>query len=201
MKENEFIKKISEEVKEILTHSSVQSAAHKWDHAWRVCGRATRMAKMLKSENIDIEALKISALLHDIDEPYNKKEDHVETSLRKAEQLLRKVNYPEKKTEKVLTIISEHSLEGSKIPSSIEAKILFDADKLEGSGAIGISRVFIFCGQNGLTPAEAIEWYKKEIEKARPRMQTEIGKSIAKEEFKYVNSFFEKFKKEEQELV
>ena len=197
----EFVEKVAQKAKEILESNPNQSVAHKWDHTYRVYKRAEEIAKRMKDEKIDIEALRISCLLHDIVEPYDRKQDHVELSLREAERILKEIDYPEDRIQKVLNIISEHSLESDKTPSSIEAKILFDADKLEGSGAIGIARVFSFCGQNKKTPAEAIEWYKEEIRKATPRLQTEIGRSIAQESFEYVKSFFERYSQEEQGIL
>lgn len=198
---NEYTEKVAKKAKDILNNAPNQSAAHRWDHVKRVCQRALKIAGMLKDEEIDLEALKISALLHDINEPFNQKEEHVKACLIKAKNLLKEINYPEERIKKVLTIISEHSLESGKLPSSIEAKILFDADKLEGSGAIGIARVFIYCGQNGKTPTQAIEWYKDKIEKAMSLTQTKPGKIMTEQNFKYAFTFLEKYKQEEQELT
>lgn len=78
-------------------------------------------------------------------------------------------------------------------------RLLIAGTVLDGIGAIGISRVFTFCGQNELTPSQAIEWYNKKIKKAIPLMQTETGKQQAKKELKYVYSFFERYKKESEE--
>jgi len=91
----------------------------------------------------------------------------------------------------VLEVISQHSSENKTKPSTIEAKILYDADKIDGLGAIGIARVFAFCGQNGMPPKKAIERYKKKINLAIPQMQTEIGKKLAEKEFK-CSRFFQK---------
>lgn len=196
-----FVDLVFEKVKQALEKNQCQSVSHRWDHIYRVYRRAIKIANEIKGENVNMEILKISALLHDIDQPYNEKQNHVKRSLSKAEQILKEIGYPEEKIKKVLNVISEHSSEDDKEPTTIEAKILFDADKLDGIGAIGIARVFAFCGQNGLTPKEAIEWYKRKIEKALPKMQTKVGKEIVKRELKYVCSFFEKFKEEEENLL
>ena len=196
-----FVDLVIEKVKQALEKNQCQSVSHRWDHIYRVYRRAIKIANEIKGENVNMEILKISALLHDIDQPYNEKQNHVKRSLSKAEQILKEIGYPEEKIKKVLNVISEHSSEDDKEPTTIEAKILFDADKLDGIGAIGIARVFAFCGQNGLTPKEAIEWYRRKIEKALPKMQTKVGKEIVKRELKYVYSFFEKFKEEEENLL
>ena len=198
--ETDFVDFVIRKVKQRLENSSSQSLAHRWDHIHRVYKRAVKIAEIV-DEKVDMEILKIAALLHDIDQPYNEKENHVKKSLSKAKKILKEIGCPEEKIKKVLKIISEHSSEDEKVPTSIEAKILFDADKLDGIEAIGIARVFIFCGQNGLTIKEAIDWYKNKIEKAIPKMQTEIGKKIAKRKLEYVYSFFKKFKEEEENLL
>lgn len=199
--ETDFVSKVIKKAKEILENNTVQSISHRWDHVYRVYRRAIKIAEKMENKDIDMEVLKISALLHDIDQAYNEKKNHVKRSLSKAEEILKEIGYPEEKIKKVLKTISEHSSENENEPETIEGKILFDADKLDGIGAIGIARVFAFCGQNGLTPKEAIEWYKKKIEKALPRMQTEVGKEIAERELKYVYSFFRKFEEEEKNIM
>jgi len=198
--ETDFVDLVIKKVKQSLKNNPSQSLAHRWDHIHRVYKRAVKIAEIV-DEKVDMEILKIAALLHDIDQPYNEKENHVKKSLSKAKKILKEIGCPEEKIKKVLKIISEHSSEDEKVPTSIEAKILFDADKLDGIEAIGIARVFIFCGQNGLTIKEAIDWYKNKIEKAIPKMQTEIGKKIAKRKLEYVYSFFKKFKEEEENLL
>ncbi len=80
-----------------------------------------------------------------------------------------------------MQIISEHSTERlANWPTTIEAKILFDADKLDGLGASGIARVFALFGQKGKTLLEAVSWYLHKIELSKENMQTEEGRSMAK---------------------
>jgi len=200
--EDKFVNQVIRKVRDILNNKLDQSVSHRWDHVERVYKRAIKLVEMIgESRNIDEEILKIAALLHDIDQPYNNKQNHVSKSLKKAEEILYELNYPANKIQKVLRVILEHSSEDNKQPSTPEAKILFDADKLDGLGAIGIARVFALSGQQGLTPSQAIEWYKQKIKKALPMMQTNIAKKIVERELAYVNSFFEKYKKEEEKLL
>jgi len=195
-KEN-IIDRIARRVKTILQESQNQSVAHRWDHLERVCRRTLKIAK--GRNEVDIEVLKIAALLHDLDHPYNKKQDHVTRSVREARHLLAEVGYPREKTEKVLEVISTHSSEDIRLPETIEGKILLDADKLDGTGAIGIARVLTFCGQCGMTPDQAVNWYKEKIKKASPLLQTKEGKRLVSEGFEYVNSFLDKYERERKE--
>ncbi len=202
MKAN-YLKIVNEIVKELLDNNKNQSIAHRYDHALRVYKRALKIAKLLKKQGykINLEILGIAALLHDIDQPYYDKKGHVKKSLKKARKILEKIGYPKEKMEKVLEIISQHSSEVQNLPSSIEAKILFDADKLDGIGALGIARVFAFCGQRGLSIEEAIKWYKSKIKKALPLLQTEIAKKKAEKELRFVYYFIKKIKQEKENLI
>ncbi len=195
-----YIDEVMNKVRVIFENSMDQSVAHRWKHAYRVMRRAVALAERL-DESIDLEVLQISALLHDIDQPFNSKEDHAERSASRAEEILKDIGYPRDKTLKVLEVIKQHSSEGKIDISISEAKILFDADKLDGVGAIGIARVFSLCGQNGLTPDEAIEWYKRKIEKASPFLQTSIGREAAEEKLRYVEDFFRRYYEEEKKLL
>jgi len=192
--DNRIIKDIADKVKKILQKSPNQSVAHRWEHAERVCKEAINIAK--EESQADLEVLKIAALLHDIDHPYNKKKEHVQRSVKKAERILMNISYPKNKLKRVLEVISTHSSEDVNPPETIEGKILLDADKLDGVGATGIARVLTFCGQCGMTPDQAMQWYIQKIEKATPLLQTEKGKELISERLEYVTSFIEQFEKE-----
>jgi uncharacterized protein len=196
-----FIEQASMMVRELLETEADQSVAHRWDHLDRVRRRALNLAREIPDGEVDLEVLSMAALLHDVDQPYHDKRGHVTRSLEKAEKILWDLRYPEEKRMGVLVAIAEHSSEDETSPSSLEAKLLFDADKLDGLGAIGISRVFAFCGQQGLPPAEAREWYRSKIERAIPMMQTESGRQAGARDLAYVNSFFAKYREEEESLL
>ena len=199
--DGDLIEQASVMVRELLEIEIDQSVAHRWDHLDRVRRRALKLARFIPKGEIDLEVLSMAALLHDVDQPYHDKRGHVTRSLEKAEKILRDLGYPEDKRSRVLEAIAEHSSEDNTIPSSLEAKLLFDADKLDGLGAIGIARVFAFSGQRALPPADALDWYRSKIEKAIPMMQTEAGRKAGARDFAYVNSFFAKFREEEEELL
>jgi len=77
--------------------------------------------------------------------------------------LLQKIGFSEDKIQKVQECIASHRYRGEQEPKSIEAKILFDADKLDSLGAIGIARAFAWVGRNNakIYSEENIEEYIK----------------------------------------
>lgn len=180
----------------VLISDNNQSVAHRMDHIQRVLSNSCDLAEYYPEA--DLELLKLSALLHDICQPFDRKEEHVKLSVNMAREILQEVGYPAERAEKVLRIISEHSTECISInrPTSIEAKILFDADKLDGLGASGIARVFALFGQQGKVPLEAVPWYLHKMKAASENIQTEQERLLAIERSKYVLDFIKRIKAE-----
>lgn len=196
-----YVAEVRREAKKIIESEPDQSVSHRIEHinwVWKWVKFIWQESKD-KGEKINEEELEIAVWLHDIRQLRNEKKSlHISKSMEKAEEILRKVGYPEDGIKNVLKIISQHSSEDIKAPESFEARILYDADKLNGFGATGIARVFMLCGQQGMTVEKAVAWYKEKIAKAKPFMQTEIGKALVEKEEKFVNAFFQKFEEEQR---
>jgi HD superfamily phosphodiesterase len=115
----------------------LHSSAHQMDHLERVWERAERLGKRL---NADMESLVAIVYLHDIGRQYGL-EFHGPKSVEHAKNVLERINFPMSKRELVLRAIGTHDYQTN--PSerdSLEAKILYDADKLDAFGDIGIKR-------------------------------------------------------------
>ncbi|MDO4313011.1 MAG: hypothetical protein Q4C52_07985 [Eubacteriales bacterium] len=74
---------------------------------------------------------------------------HAEVGGNKAYQFLLAHRFPEAFAEKVRDCIQSHRYRRDNPPRSLEAKILFDADKIDVSGALGIARTLLYQGQTG----------------------------------------------------
>jgi uncharacterized protein len=174
-----------------------QSVAHRFDHIERVMHNALAIAATI--DGVDHEILELAVLLHDVDQPAGKKAEHVDLSLRAAEVILRQAACPDNRTNIVLNVIAEHSTENVRTiqPSTREAKILFDADKLDGLSAVGIARVFSLFGQMDLAPFEAIEWYKRKIDIALEYLQTAEGRRLCHSRLAYVQQFLSQMESED----
>ncbi len=125
-------KKIIKIVQEKLTCS-----AHNLDHVFRVYNLCLLLAK--DEKDVDLEVLIPSALLHDIarvEESNDKtgKIDHAILGSIIAEDILKYLEYEEDKIEKIKHCILTHRFRTGNEPNSIEAKILFDSDKLDVIG-------------------------------------------------------------------
>jgi uncharacterized protein len=122
-----------------------EDAVHDFDHVLRVYHTAMKLGK---EEGADLEILEAAALLHDARgaEPggAGRAEHHI-TSARFAGEVLREEGWPEERIRAVQHAIRAHRYRGREdLPETIEAKVLFDADKLDVIGAIGAARTIAY---------------------------------------------------------
>lgn len=206
-------KKIIEIVQDKLTCS-----AHNLDHVFRVYNLCLLIAKSEK--DVDLEILTPSALLHDIarvEESADKtgKIDHAVLGSVLAEDILRNLNYEEEQIDKIKHCIIAHRFRTGNEPKSIEAKILFDSDKLDIIGATGIARSFMLAGQfcqrltvnqelNEYVKSNTVEngrikdvsnhtpfiEYELKFKKIPDKLYTEKAKEIGQERLKFMGEYF-----------
>ena len=212
--------------KEIVKRELQYCPAHNFDHVTRVYNLAVRLAK---EEDIDMEVVRLGSLLHDIagkkelDDPTGKT-DHALEGAKMAKTILEKLGCPEKKIRHIQDCIVSHRYRTNNKPETLEAKIIFDADKLETVGAIGIARAFVWVGRNGahIYKKTDIKKYAKEnLEGGSSRgrikdktkhspqlnwetkdkhilkfLYTKKAKEIAKERIKITTDFFRRLEEE-----
>ncbi len=126
-------------------------AAHDFDHVLRVTQMAIRLAQ---AEGANPTLVRLAALLHDVPVPHA--EDETSESVRKshhfaaaayAGKLLRQRGMGTNEVETIVHCIEAHRFRDRSVqPQTLEAKCLYDADKLDSIGMIGIARAFAFAG-------------------------------------------------------
>ena len=134
--------KIIQYVKEFFKK---EYSGHDYFHTMRVYKTAKEIA--LK-ENADIEIVSLVALLHDVDDFKLSKDTYKNKD--NARKILIANNFSKDKINLICNIIEEISYKGtdSVSPSSIEGKVVQDADRLDALGAIGIARAFAYGGNH-----------------------------------------------------
>jgi len=203
-----IIDSIQSEIKEIMDNDS----AHDFEHVLRVYKNAQ---KICKKEKANEKLILSAALLHDI-VSYRKSDKRSKLSsiesAKKSKQILKKYDFTSDEITIICDAIKDHSFSQNKIPSTIEGKILQDADRLDALGAIGIARVFAtggslkrpfyniddpFCKTR--IPDDKIwtvDHFFQKLLKLESMMNTKSGKIEAKKRTKVLKEFLNQLKQE-----
>jgi len=122
---------------------------HGFDHILRVYSIAQRLAQ---AEGADVEVVRAAALLHDAADPGAEKSRraHHLASAVFARRVLTAEGWPEERIQAVEHCIRAHRFRHpDEQPRTLEAKIVFDADKLDAIGAIGAVRAVAYAVRSG----------------------------------------------------
>ena len=182
--------------------------SHGWDHAERVADTALRIcAKERKADRFIVET---ASILHDIarheEDESGGKICHAEAGSRIAYDFLVREGLDRERADHVRKCILTHRYRNEIHPESLEAKIVFDADKIDSLGAVGIGRAFLFSGEVGARlhnhdiDVTATEAYSREdtayrefmvkLRFLKKSMLTRAGKKIARARHRYMKKFF-----------
>ena len=129
-------------------HDLMQDSAHDKHHIYRVLYAALDIAA--HEEGIDYDVLIAACLLHDIGRTKQFADDtvcHAQAGGAMSLAFLRSIGWGEEKALHTGACVSSHRYRADNPPKSKEAKILFDADKLDACGALGIARTLVYQGQ------------------------------------------------------
>ncbi|MDH3943923.1 MAG: HD domain-containing protein [Anaerolineae bacterium] len=183
---------------------------HDFDHVLRVHEMATRLAK---EAGADVEIVQAAALLHDAQGSTPGVEElranHHEASAAFAREALEAEGWPEERIAAVEHCIRAHRYRGGERPESVEAQVLFDADKLDVLGAIGAARTIgyaVLAGepiysepseqfkQTGEKvdgePHSSYHEYLFKLRRVAGKLHTQAAKGIAKERETYLDEFY-----------
>lgn len=176
----------------------MEDKAHDKEHIYRVLYHALEIAGTENNVNYDI--LIAACLLHDIgrkEQFENPALCHAIIGSEKAYEFLVTHGFEESYAEQVKQCIKTHRYRKDHQPESLEAKILFDADKLDVAGATGIARTLLYkgivseplysmlpngvvsTGENDITPSFFQE-YKYKLENLYSGFYTEKATLLAK---------------------
>lgn len=191
---------------------------HDFDHVLRVYRLAERIAQ---SEGADLQIVRAAALLHDSrgSAPGMEGEARAEHHIASAEfagQVLQDKGWQSEKIEAVQHCIRAHRFRGKEdAPETLEAKVLFDADKLDVLGAIGAARTVAYAALDNQPifsePSQQFlstgikEWgephssyheFLFKLRKVKDRMFTRTGKILAEARHAYLVEFYSQLQAE-----
>ena len=187
--------------------------SHDIDHHLRVF---SNVLYIMQVEGGDIEIAMAAALLHDM---VNLPKDHpksaqasVLTAKKVGVLLTVEAEFPIEKITPVKTAIIQHSFSRGDTPSTLEAKIIQDADRLDSLGTIAIFRVIATMGQmkgrfyhrqdpfgenRDLQPMDyALDFILDRVMVLENYMHTTIGKQWGRERTRDLKPFLDRLKME-----
>jgi uncharacterized protein len=190
---------------------------HGWDHTIRVCLNARKLAQ--HEGNVNPEVVDYAAMLHDIGrvEEFRTKgiACHATTGAEESISILKNLGMTNDTfINHVADCIRTHRYRrrNEVQPQTLEAKIIFDADKLDSMGAIGIGRAFHFAGRVGARvhntkeEAETAEEYSindtayreylVKLRHLKESVLTESGAQMAEARHDFMERFFQEIKLE-----
>lgn len=126
---------------------AVGDAAHDFDHVLRVTRLAIHIAQ---AEGADVAVVRLAALLHDVPTPNADRDDHHRAAAEFARRWLSTRGLGTEAVAAVVHAIEAHRFRDQSVrPATLEAQCLYDADKLDSIGAIGVARAFAYAGAHG----------------------------------------------------
>lgn len=195
----------------------MSDSAHDREHVYRVLYVALDIASCEKE--VDMDILIAACLLHDIgrkEQFENPALCHAQIGAKKAYDFLISKGYGEHFAQRAASCIRTHRYRNNEKPDTLEAKILFDADKIDATGTLGIARTLFYIGHAGEplysldadgnvsdgtsdTEPSFFREYKYKLEKLYSKFYTERGVQIARQRQESAVSFYENMCHEVQE--
>lgn len=209
MKEEDIVSIVEDYVKDI---SQNESSGHDWWHVKRVYNLAMKINEVEKEDNFLIQMI---SLLHDVFDSKFSEGDIRENLITLMRNLKIIDSIDNEKLENILFSIENLSFKGgfNKIEISKAGKIVQDADRVDGIGAIGIARVFAYGGKKGrliydpnmgIIEVNSEEEYRnmnrhsinhfyEKLLKIKDTINTSEAKKIAEDRTKYMEDFLLEF--------
>lgn len=190
---------------------------HDFAHTLRVLHNAEEILAGEPHTDFEDLAVRLAALLHDIARPEELNSGgricHAKEGGNKAPALLRRLGcQDESLIAAVGHAVARHRYRGNDAPQTLAEKIVYDADKLDSIGAVGVGRAFHFAGRIGAklhntaeaalgAPAYSAEdsAYREYLVKLRSvpeRMLTGTGRRLASDRAAFMHEFFRRMNAE-----
>jgi uncharacterized protein len=197
-------------IDEARSYYGNSDAVHDFDHVLRVLALAERIGQ---AEGADKAIVRAAVLLHDVARARADAEglDHAALGAAQAREIL--TGQPPAKVEAVAHAIAAHRYRTAPRPETLEAQVLFDADKLDAIGAVGVARAFAYGGMHGqrlwapIESVDAARWKEEgddpdahtpvhefvvKLSQLKGLLFTPTGRAIAEERHAFMVHFFER---------
>jgi len=210
--ETQLLTFLSAEVERRFTQ--IDDLAHGWEHIQRVYTTALYLAEQEGAHRFIVG---VAALMHDLGRTAHAEtaSHHADLSVKLARELLTGYQIPLPIQEAILHAIAAHSFSRGIEPLTTEARVVRDADRLDGLGAIGIARWAITgtLRRNTLTktyhPTDPfaeehtpddhrymLDHFFRKLLKLQDTMATETGRILAERRTNFMKMYLDELRKE-----
>lgn len=195
-----------------ILEQEIHDAAHDINHIKRVVKTAKQLAQ---SESADMAVVLPAAWLHDCvtfpkNHPDNKRSSVLAAD--KAIAFLESIDYPTQYFEEIHHAICAHSYSAKIEAKTVAAKVVQDADRLDGLGAIGVARCMLVAGKLGSkiyhhqdpfceereadSKVAAVDHFYEKLFKTAKTMQTQAGLSEAENRVEFMKQYLARLEQE-----
>jgi uncharacterized protein len=197
----------------IAAQVAQDDGAHDLQHLNRVWNTASTLLE--GTPDADALVVQAGCFLHDLVNLPKNHPDRTQASrlaAREACRQLKQIGFPEEKLDAVAHAIEAHSFSAAITPTTIEAKLVQDADRLDALGAIGLARLFYTAGRMGSALAHptdplgqkrmfddkafALDHIMVKLDTLPESMQTSAGRILGHQRLALLHAFREQFASE-----
>lgn len=183
------------------SHFEKETTGHDWEHIKRVW----HLSKQIQAtEGGDKFAIELAALFHDYNDSKLTSDPAQATEV--ITHWMKGKEIPEEVISKIIRIIQSVSFKNGKNPtqaSTIEEKIVQDADRLDAIGAIGIARTFTYGGAHNREIANrdhpentTLQHFYDKLLLIQKQLKTKTGRELEGEKQKIMQEFIHALEKE-----
>ncbi|WP_438299382.1 HD domain-containing protein [Pseudomonas sp. NMS19W] len=199
---------------ELLPHALEPSedGAHDLSHLQRVWHNARTLQA---EEGGDLKVLLAAVLLHDcvaVEKNSPLRSQASRLAAEKASTVLANLNWPEARISAVIHAIEAHSFSANITPTTLEARLMQDADRLDSLGMLGVARTFYTAGRMGSALYDphdpearerdyddkrfCLDHFQTKLLHLAEGFQTAAGQRLAQIRHQRLKGFMEQFKEE-----
>lgn len=197
---------------QFLEERMAADPAHDLSHVRRVVSNTVRLSREAEA---DLRITLPAAWLHDcvsVPKDSDLRSQASRLAAVDALEFLRSIDYPDNLLAPIGHAIEAHSFSAGIEPTTLEAQIVQDADRLEALGAIGIARCLLTGGAMGTPLYEPLDPFCETREpndrqytvdhfycklfRLPDTMQTEAGRAEARRRADYMREFLERLRGE-----
>ena len=171
---------------------AANAGGHDVEHALRVYRNALRIAQ--NEQGCDVQIVALAALLHDADD----RKLFATVNNANARAFLSENRVGQETADRICAVINAVSFSQNRdrIPETMEARVVQDADRLDAMGAVGIARTFAYGGEHGRPMGESVQHFYDKLLLLKGLMNTETGKRLAESRHAFLEEFLKKYQEE-----